>query len=52
MVSDGQLGPQMVEERNFVAYLKLSAILNLFQKLKKKTVKDNTKKKKMTNKKC
>lgn len=51
MVSDGQLGPQMVEERNFVAYLKLSVILNLFQKLKK-TVKDNTKKKKMTNKKC
>ena len=48
MVSDGQLGPQMVEERNFVAYLKLSVILNLFKKpkKKKKTVKDNTKKEK------
>ena len=57
MVSDGQLSPQMVEEKKFVAYLKLSVILN-FLKLfenwkKKKTVKDTTqKKKKMTNKKC
>ena len=56
MVSDGQLSPQMVEEKKFVAYLKLSVILNflkLFENWKKKTVKDTThKKKKMTNKKC
>ena len=31
MVSDGQLSPQMVEEKKFVAYLKLSVILNFLK---------------------
>ena len=50
MVSDGQLSPQMVEEKKFVAYLKLSVILNflkLFENWKKKNSKrHNTKKEK------
>lgn len=50
MVSDGQLSPQMVEEKKFVAYLKLSVILNFLKvsktEKKKNSKRHNTKKEK------